>query len=427
MTSASQPDADQLWISKPGLYTAIVAAVLLVETFSGALRFYFDLMGIAPLLYLPKLACVAVVALELPHLRVHRGVWLTLLLTLTAAVLALMHGAAPENIGFTLFALGPLLFGVVCGRHLQTRMATLSWIIGFCLVASLVGLVLDKFTEVPWKGYSYMMGETEVSGNRAWGDGDQDRPAGFARMSTTLSVMIAIYSLFLAVLIRSRVARMVLYAVSLAGIFASTNKSTLAAYVLTLAMMLIACYRLPSASASLVAVLTGLALPLVSLVLNIDPHTVAGASDHPLASLNDRLANSWPNLFALLADEGWLWTGAGFGAVGSTQAAFPVPGQELLTVADNTALYLWATFGAFGVLLYLTLFPLLLRLQESGSAMRLALLLIVFCISLIGWTTDILEVPAASLFLGMGAGLVLAPAPVRRQRSAAKWNETVVT
>ncbi|HAV88265.1 MAG TPA: hypothetical protein DCW78_10620, partial [Pseudomonas sp.] len=102
---------------------------------------------------------------------------------------------------------------------------------------------------------------------------DIDRIGGFARMSTSLSVMIAMYSLFLAAFTRSRLARLLLYAASLAAIVLSTNKSTMAAYVLTLLMLVIAAYRFASASAFLFAVLGGIALPFASLVLNLEPHT----------------------------------------------------------------------------------------------------------------------------------------------------------
>ena len=37
--------------------------------------------------------------------------------------LALMHGAELHNIGFSLFIYIPLLFGMICGRHLELRRA----------------------------------------------------------------------------------------------------------------------------------------------------------------------------------------------------------------------------------------------------------------------------------------------------------------
>src|SRR3546814_16731680 len=78
-----------------------------------------------------------------------------------------------------------------------------------------VGIALDMLTSVPWKGYSYMVGEVELSANRSWAFDDIDRIGGFARMSTALSVMIAIYSLFIAAFIQPRGLRLTLYIAAL--------------------------------------------------------------------------------------------------------------------------------------------------------------------------------------------------------------------
>ncbi|WP_019340691.1 hypothetical protein [Stutzerimonas stutzeri] len=396
-----------LAIDKPTVLTLIAASLLVSETFAGALRYYLDVAGVSVLLYLPKLACIAAVALEMPRARSQPGVWLVLFAVMVSSLFGLMHGATLGNVGFSLFIYIPLLFGLFCGGYLEQRTGLLGWVIGFCLVASLLGIALDMFTSVPWKGYSYMMGDVELTANKSWAFGSTDRLAGFARMSTNLAVMIALYSLFLAAFLRSRLLRMLLYPLAFGAIFLTTNKSTAAAYLLTLLMLFLAGYRLPSATAFFLAVLTGMALPIASLLLNIPQSEAYSAS--LLASFNDRLIHSWPNFIDVIVNEGWGWWGAGFGAVGSSAAAFPLAWLELLSIADNTALYLWGMLGVFGVLLYLLLFPLLLRLHDRGPRIRDALLGIVFCTILIGWATDVLEVTTATLFLGMAIAHALTP------------------
>lgn len=407
-----------LAIDKPAVLTLIAASLLISETFAGALRFYLDMAGVSALLYLPKLACLAAVALELPRTRSNPSVWLVLFALVVSSLIALLHGATPLNIGFSVFIYIPLLFGLFCGAYLERKIGLLSWVIGFCLVSSMIGIALDMLTSVPWKGYSYMMGDVELTANKSWAFGSTDRLAGFARMSTNLAVMIALYSLFLAAFLRSRLLRMLLYPLAFGAIFLTTNKSTAAAYLLTLTMLFLAGYRLPSATAFFIAVLTGMALPIASLLLNI-PQAEA-YSDSMLASFNDRLIHSWPNFIDVIVNEGWGWWGAGFGAVGSTSAAFPLAWLELLSIADNTALYLWGMLGVFGVLLYLLLFPLLLRLHDRGPRIRDALLGIVFCVCLIGWATDVLEVSTATLFLGMAIAHVLTPQTFPYQRPTSR-------
>lgn len=153
--------------------------------------------------------------------------------------------------------------------------------------------------------------------------------------------------------------------------------------------------------------LGGAALPIASLLLRIDP--IAAVSSSLLASFADRLVNSWPNFIDNVTTQASIWWGAGFGAVGSGSTAFPIPGLELLAIADNTALYLWGMLGLSGVALYLLALPLLLRLHERGPRVRSGLLGAVFCICLVAWATDVLEVPVASLFLGLAIAHVLTP------------------
>lgn len=412
--SITPPRQRPLGIDKATVLTLIAASLLICETFAGALRFYLDMAGVSALLYLPKMACLAAVVLELPAARNKPGVWLVLFALVVSSLTALLHGATLRNLGFSVFIYIPLLFGLFCGSYLERKTGLLCGVIGFCLVASIIGIALDMFTRVPWKGYSYMMGDVELTANKSWAFGTTDRLAGFARMSTNLAVMIALYSLFLAAFLRSTLLRMMLYPLAFAAIFYTTNKSTAAAYLLTLMMLFLAGYRLPSATAFFIAVITGMALPIASLLLNIPQSEAYSAS--MFSSFNDRLIHSWPNFIKIIVNEGWGWWGAGFGAVGSTAAAFPMAWLELLSIADNTALYLWGMLGVFGALLYLLLFPLLLRLHDRGPRIREALLGIIFCTCLIGWATDVLEVSTATLFLGMAIAHVLNPRELPQQQ-----------
>jgi hypothetical protein len=403
--SPSQSDRPSwLALDKSALIIWVTLSLLLVETFSGALRFYFEQMGMSALLYLPKAACVLLIAVQLTHYQASRAFWLGLLLLLISSQLALLHGASLSNIGFSLFMYSPLLFGLVCGEQLARRQRLLCWGISLLLLAALLGMLLDKFTDVPWKGYSYSIGGTEISANMAWSSNGTDRIAGFSRMSSSLAMLIAIFSLYLAAFTRSKALLLGLFAVSFYGILLSTNKSTAAAFLFTLLLLAISRYRLTCSLIFGITVLVGLALPAISLLSSFNPHAAGSGA---LASIYDRLVNTWPNLIAVIVREEWSLWGAGFGMVGNSAAMLPVAGGELLSVADNTALYLWATFGIAGLLLYGLLWPLLYHLREQTSRLGRALLSISFCCVLISWTTDVLEMPIATLFLGLAIAYVL--------------------
>ncbi len=53
------------------------------------------------------------------------------------------------------------------------------------LIASLIGILLDKYTSVPWKATATPWVATTFAGNTHWMAGEADRIAGFARVSTS--------------------------------------------------------------------------------------------------------------------------------------------------------------------------------------------------------------------------------------------------
>lgn len=398
--------ASLLAFDKSTVIVWVAISLLLVETFSGALRYYFDQAGLGPVLYLPKAACIVLFVLELFTFRGGRVFWLCLMAWIVSALLAMLHGASLYNLAFSLFAISPLLFGLVCGQHLLQRQTLFGKAIAFCLLASLVGLLLDKYAQVPWKGYSYSVGETQLTGNTSWSDADQDRVAGFARVSNILSGLIALYSLYLLLFLRSLMLKTILCSVALVAIVMTTSKAPAAAFVLTLTLMLMLRLHWTCRVLCVLVVATGLMLPLLGLLHDFDPHTVSSSSSS-LASLYDRLNNTWPNLYKVMSLESWSLSGAGFGMVGSTQALFPVMGAQLLSGVDSTALYLWAMLGLTGLLLYALQVPLMFALIADGSRLARMLLSIAVCCCLIGWTTDLFEIAIANLFLGLVIGHVL--------------------
>jgi hypothetical protein len=386
MTSNSAYTAEQrpsmLVFNKSTVIVWVAISLIVIETFSGALRFYFDQAGISALLYLPKVACIALFLFELQYFKANRMVWVGLLLLLISGLLAMLHGASLNNLAFSLFGISPLLFALVCSGPLIHRKRLFCWAIGLCLLASIIGIALDKYTFVPWKGYSYSLGETQLAANTAWSTDETDRIAGFARVSNALSIIIAIFSLYLAMFIRSRLLLVALCAVAFYSIILTTSK--------------------------------GLALPILGLVHDFDPNAIT-SSDSSLSSLYDRLINTWPNVVNAMSRDGWTLTGAGFGLFGSTLALFPVPGTEFFSGSDSSAVYLWGVLGVAGILLYLLQIPLFCRLADEITPIGRALLAIGFCICLISWTTDMFEVAVANLFMGLSMGHVLTrktePAP----------------
>jgi hypothetical protein len=396
------------------VWTAI--SLIVIETFSGALRFYLDKAGISAVLYGPKVLCCLLFLMELRTLKTSKGVWLGLIALVLYSLVAMLHGAGISNIGFSLFGICPILFGMVCSEHLLHRKRLLLWGVAFCLLASLGGIALDKLISVPWKGYSYTLGETELSGNTAWAVDEADRIAGFARVSNVLSINLAIGALFVLMFMRSKLMMIALCGVTAVAIVMTTSKAPAAGFVCTLGLLMILRFHWSARVVMTIAVLMGMLLPLIGLTVDFN----AGlASSGALSSMYDRFINTWPNMAHGLMDEGWELTGAGLGAYGSTIALFPIPGVPALA-SDNTAMYLWGMFGLFGLFLFALQIPMFIALGNDITRAGRALLAICFCCLLTGWTTDMLEVATANLFLGMAMGHVLAGnLTVRRVKSTA--------
>ncbi|WP_416427194.1 hypothetical protein RAM80_14620 [Pseudomonas sp. App30] len=409
--------APRIALSKSLIVVLVAISLIVVETFSGALRFYLDQAGASALLYLPKAACLALFAVELLTFKGSRSFWITLLLLVSAALLGMLHGAALNNVGFAFYMYAPFLFALVCGTHLEHRKRLLAVVVLLCLAASLAGLALDKYTAVPWKGYSYSIGDTEVSANMSWNENGVDRIAGFTRMSTVLSVMIAVFSLYLTAFMRSNILKLLMFGTCMVAIYLTTNKSTAVAYACTVLMLPLLQHRLTCRVIFTVVVAMGIALPVMGLMMTFD-NNADSAQSGVLASFYDRLMNTWPNLVFNQWSQGWTWLGAGFGMVGSTASAFPIYSASAPVVADNSALYLWATFGAAGLVVYCLMIALMIGLRDKSTRLSRALVSVCFCLTLVSWTTDVPEASVAALFLGFAVSVALRrkamPAAARR-------------
>ncbi|MFJ3487557.1 hypothetical protein ACIPL1_29660 [Pseudomonas sp. NPDC090202] len=402
-----------VYVEKPSLLsfdksTAIVLvaiSLILVETFSGALRFYLDKAGISVLLYAPKIACLLFFALELRSFKAGAGVWMCFLVLMLSAAWAMLNGASAGNLAFALYGISPLLFGLACGEQITRHKRLFMWVILFALGASLAGIALDMLTELPWKGYSYSIGGTELSANTNWSAQDADRPAGFTRISSALAIIISIFSLYLMATLRSRTLALAICAAGLAGVFLTTSKAPVLAFAGGVGVLMITRFRWTTRGAIVFAVLLGISLPFIAMMFDFDANKVSSGTE--LSSIYDRFINTWPNVLKVLINEGRAITGVGFGLVGSSVAAFPVAGAEIFMVSDSTVVYLWAIFGLAGLFLYALHIPLFFILADSATRYGRAMLATGFCICIVSWTTDTLEVTLANLFLGMAIGHAL--------------------
>lgn len=390
------------------LALVVFAALLIVETLSGALRFYLDGVGLAPLIYVPKLAALflaGALILSGPQRTIALGAGLPLGMS---ATLALVNGASLANIGFTIFVLAPFIFGFASARHLFRRQKELTLLACVALATSAVGAAADWSIGVPWKGYAYVVGEHTLVANRQWWAAGVDRVGGFARSSALLAMIVGVLSLYVNASLKSILLKAVVFFATLFVIAVTTNKSSLVGYVLAFIASgtLLRSFRPQYA----MAVMVGLLLPAISIFIGYEDSV--GRFDSVFRSLSDRLANTWPGFYALLDGPLAPLLGQGFGNVGSAVSVFPKADAPVnqwpsLAVADNGALYLWGMFGVFGCVLYSAQYLLLRSLQRSVVPYYQGLLSVVYFLVIVSWFTDVAESAVACLFLGLACGHVL--------------------
>lgn len=384
----------------------IVSSLLLFEVFSGALRYYFTQWGVSYVIYLPKVACLIAVILKIVRLKI-KSIW-PIFGLLLSILISFFNSATIYNVGFSFFVYSPILFGVLFGKYIEIKQKELLFVIWTCLIMSIFGIFLDSTSDLPWKGFVYNIGDIEVQANRQWSAFGEDRIAGFSRLSASLAIMIAIFSIYINAYLKSNLFRFLLFGITFYSIILTTNKSTVISYLLSFLIYFLFDKRIASRVIFYTIIVIGIVLPIVGIFLeySIKTRGLSALAKSLLYSFDDRLTNTWPYFYKnITSNNGFLW-GTGIGTVGSPISTFPI--KELppikgygLGVADNTFLYLWGIFGLLGVWFYTRFYWLMKKLAIIKTKFSTSLCGIVACICVISWTTDIFEAVVSSLFIGI--------------------------
>lgn len=385
----------QLAFSAASIFFIISTALLLSEVFSGPLRYYLSIFGVAWLVYLPKVACLIFFVISLFYKRFDRTMWVMFFFIPASAVIAVLNNASTINIVASLFFFSPFFFALAASKYINDDRWKYSvlFILLFALCAA--GLILDAIIEFPWKGYIYALDKLEITANKQWTQFGVDRLAGFSRNSASLGIMLGVFSLFLYQPKRI-VINFGIFVFSLVLIIFTTYKSAIPAYIVAVAMLY--SHRMLVKKAGFILVSIGIFLPLLSVIYEFS--YIQGYTQSYFNSFHDRLANTWPSYLSQVDNAWTLFFGFGFGAVGTSTIYFPVPGIAT-SVADNTALYLFGMFGLFGLWLYAKQAVLINTLIRSGLLSNKKPISVMFFLITISLMTDITESVVALYFLGL--------------------------
>ncbi|MGN8186554.1 hypothetical protein [Burkholderia cepacia] len=379
------------------LWAATFMIAIASEVFSGAIRYYTSLAGISMLGYLPKAMMVGCIVLGL----VIRPRIDTLLVGSYLAVqlcVSLANGVSLVAACFWVWTVAPLLFVLLMPPGaldmLESNPIRFAFIV--LTTACCAGVMLNGLVHLPWVGGSIDVDGVNVQLASSNYVGTVPRLPGFGRSSATTGLVIGLLTAWLVPRLRHAMATVVLLVMSAAAIWATTNKTTLIA--LSLVLLCFATLKTTGLRrACIVLTVLVIVLPVAGWV--IAATTNVGVPDTgSLASMQDRLLNTWPKLLDGMANANLLWFGVGPGGFGSATAYYTADFGFNTGYSDNAALYVVANFGVVGAMLVMLVF--VQRVLASRADDPRAWLMLLFVL-LSGVTTDIFEALGCLLFTGL--------------------------
>ncbi|WP_445682827.1 hypothetical protein [Radicibacter daui] len=296
------------------------------------------------------------------------------------------------NVLFGFFAAGLL----IAPRGWVLKAFVVFWVL------ILIGALLDKFVMTfPWTGMATVVGDLSVDVSKDWQISDPfaRRVAGFTRSSIAVAAVLPCLSIVLMCRLKNVWARAAIALPALAGVFLSTQKGSLIAFLPIAAILCLpAALRLAWLRICFVAFLVLAAgLPLFTHGLSLDH----GRGVFSMESLYLRIVYTWPDAWAWIEHHQMMWFGVGLGGIGGPQRLY-APDQ--FNPTDNIALLLYAYFGLFA-LLYLAFIVRLALRPATGDLPRVeaALAILAFAFGY-GIVLSLIEDQSASLFLGAALG-----------------------
>jgi hypothetical protein len=368
------------------------------DVMSGAFRYYASAVGATPIFYAPKvlmLVCIVVLLVQRPP---KIGHLLAGLYIAAQACVALANGVELTAVFFWLWLVSPMLFAMMAPPGalsvLNGRTARIAFVI--LAVVCMVGVYVNYFMPLPWVGTKADVGGVNIGNAQQSYTGFVKRLPGFGRSSAATGLLIGLMMTWLLSRVRSRVVLIVLLVGSAVAIWETTNKTTVVALALVVALYCLA--QAPTLrKACIWAAALMVLLPFGSFIATSAVNDVVIGSG-ALSSFQDRIVDTWPLILQGMLREKLIWLGIGPGGFGAAAGFYKGDFGFNVGYADNLALYAVANFGLFGGILLaflLTKFVLLRASEDKGLWIMLFFLLIS------GVTTDVVESLGCLLFLGV--------------------------
>jgi hypothetical protein len=391
------------------LQLSLLFVFLFTEVMTGPLRFLLSMANLSALVYVPKMMLVAaVVGVTLHRLyvgRISTAFALTLLIFALSSFVGWIYTGNVMQPAFGIFALIPLLYAVMAEPALRKASARILPYAVFLWCLAALGVAIDYYTDVPWAGLEYKLGDVSVEGSREWTTFGFERVAGFARASFEAADQLLMLSIAIVFLSEKKWFKLFVWIATGILIYWTTTKKTSGTWIiLTLVLPWMTARFMPAGlirqaawMIPALAALIGIALPVSTLFITYQLDLNDFVSRLLFASFEERLTDVWPASLDLALTHGSPVFGRGMGGIGMAQKYFE---EMLFMPADNLFIYLYVIFGFFSLPLVLVYTKRTAGILPSKYAY--AKIMWGFCVAILfnGWATNVLESSMTSIVLG---------------------------
>ncbi|MEW6016255.1 MAG: hypothetical protein AB1690_13165 [Candidatus Zixiibacteriota bacterium] len=404
---------------------------LVIIIMEAPLRYYSSALGFPGIVYLKDFVLLLIflyfLVLIFKRKRIDALILIILAGVAYGCLVGMLNGLSISQVAFGAKMFLPFVVAFIAVYYLQVERDFLGTMFRWLVPVVLLGILLELFGELPWKGEQYSAFGVDIDASREWTTLGLPRLSGFGRASyETAAIILSLVALNLtATLVSSgepkratvRYYDYLLSTLSIAGIVVTTSKTAMLATVGLLISAVLIKFALERRAKGDRASL-GLKLFILFFALfGMIPPAIAAINPSYFSQVLDsdnlfwkavtfsfveRMESTWPEALHLL-DGGWRFlSGRGIGGIGASQFYFE---PENYNPADNFYIYVLISFGIVFtavVIAYLIKNLVLCKPSEQAGVPFFIFCLIIF---VFGATMNIVESSILMFTLGILAGL----------------------
>jgi len=360
----------------------------------------FHMAGVEFLFSMPKLFILLTQAFSIILVLYYRKVTVNGMIasvTICYLIFISMISSQPAAIFVGVWAILPLFLGYHGARIIMSNLKEkkTNRIIVIIFLLSCCGVICNVFFNYPWYNVSYEIAGMDVSSSQIGSSGGYTRYAGFFKSSLQASANVLILLLYIVSTSKSKTLIVSSFVFSALVALLTISKTIFLLHIILLLYILVkvipvkVIWRITLACAFIFTVFT---IGSTNYHFNVsrDPMQVM-----LLASLNDRLTNTWPEGVNTIISNGDLFFGGGMGTIGVGSKL----GTGAYNPGDSMYLYLIGSGGyLLGFILLFWAFYQSTVFNNGNTCRYLSLLLIVLC--LFGLSMTAPEYPFMALSMG---------------------------